>query len=136
MKANLKKMLGLATLGMTLLTTTVPTWAGRVSTDSVIIGNNQVSRWASGNLVDARYSADNKQLIQCKAFADPNNRISNSVVCGAADSTGNNLACGSKDPRLQEVVQAMTDSSYIYFVADLNGNCTHIVNYHGSDMLK
>ena len=30
MKANLKKMLGLAALGMTLLATTGPTWAGYV----------------------------------------------------------------------------------------------------------
>ena len=28
MKAKLKKILGLAALGMTLLATTVPTWAG------------------------------------------------------------------------------------------------------------
>ena len=60
MKANLKNILGLAALGMTLLATTVPTWAGRVSTDRVTIGDNQFASWASGNLVDARYSADNQ----------------------------------------------------------------------------
>ena len=37
MKANLKKMLGLTALGMTLLTTTVPTWAGFVANQQVQI---------------------------------------------------------------------------------------------------
>ena len=36
MKTNLKKMLGLAALGMTLLTTTVPTWAGSVTTNEQV----------------------------------------------------------------------------------------------------
>ena len=60
MKANLKNILGLVA-GMTLLATTVPTWAGRVSTSSVIIHDNGVWSTATGNLVDARDSADNRQ---------------------------------------------------------------------------
>ena len=63
MKANLKKFLGLAALGMTLLATTVPTWAGRVSTDSVIIADNQSWSWATGNPVDARSSAPGKLMM-------------------------------------------------------------------------
>lgn len=137
MKANLKNILGLAALGMTLLATTVPTWAGRVGTSEVRIGSNQVSRYASGSMVGARYSADSNQYIGCIAAAS-DNPVDNIALCVAYDSTRNNyLVCGSKDPKLQEVVQGMTDSSHIYFVTDRNGFvCTHIVTYHGSDLLK
>jgi hypothetical protein len=136
MKANLKKFLGLAALGMTLLATTVPTWAGRVSTDSVIIGNNQVSSWASGNPVDARYSTDNRQNIGCKA------QILSSyswTTCYAMNSAGRSLVCGSGDWKFLEVLHGMTDSSFIYFTTDNNSNggtCTHISVYNGSDMLR
>ena len=58
MKTNLKKILGLAALGMTLLATTVPTWAGRVSTSQSQHSKQPIASWASGNLVGARYSAD------------------------------------------------------------------------------
>ena len=131
MKAKLKDILGIAALGLTLLVTITPTWAGRVTTNPVKVGSNQTSRYASGSLVSARYSADNRQYIQCVAVA-----ASNYTVCSAMDSVGTYVGCQSGDPKFQEVVQAMTASSYIYFVADLNGNCTHIVNYHGSDLLR
>jgi hypothetical protein len=131
MKTKLKDILGIAALGLTLLATTTPTWAGRVTTNPVKVGSNQTSRYASGSLVSARYSADNRQYIQCVAVA-----ASNYTVCSAMDSVGNYVGCQSGEPKFQEVVQAMTASSYLYFVADLNGNCTHIVNYHGSDMLR
>ena len=42
MKAKLKNILGLAALGMTLLATTVPTWAGNVNTHEVYVESNQV----------------------------------------------------------------------------------------------
>ena len=61
MKANLKKILGLAALGITLLANTVPTWAGSVSTPGVNVGGNQTYSWAKGSMVGARYSADNTQ---------------------------------------------------------------------------
>jgi hypothetical protein len=136
MKTKLKDILNLAILGLTLLATTTPTWAGRVTTNPVQIGSNQTSRYAYGSMASARYSADNKQSIQCRATVStyPNG---NTTVCSAVDSTGNYLLCGSQDPKLHEVVQGMTDSTYIYFAADLNGgNCSHIYTYHGSDMLR
>ena len=131
MKTKLTDILSLAVLGLTLLATTTPTWAGRVTTNPVQIGSNQISRYASGSLVSARYSADSRQYIQCVAVA-----ATNYTVCSAMDSAGNYVGCYSGEPKFQEVVQAMTASSYIYFVADLKDNCTHIVNYHGSDLLR
>jgi hypothetical protein len=136
MKANLKKLVGLAALGMTLLTSTVPTWAGRVSTDSVIIASNQFGSWASGNLVDARDSADTRQQIGCRAYTLSSYSWTS---CHAMDSAGRSLICGSGDGKFLEMVHGMTDSSYITFYTDNNssvGTCTHIMIYDGSDMLK
>ena len=73
MKANLKKMLGLTALGMTLLTTTVPTWAGLVSNQQVRITYRTDNTFAaSGHLTTARYSADSRQYIGCRVSAYAN----------------------------------------------------------------
>ena len=135
MKANLKNVVGLVALGMSLFASTALTWAGRTAPSEVRIGSNQISQYASGSMVGARYSVDNKQYIYCIAIASTN-PTNYPTLCGAGDSTGKYITCGSYDPKLQEVVQAMTDSSSIYFVSDLNNTCTNIVVYHGSDLLK
>jgi hypothetical protein len=137
MKAKLKKLVGLAALGMTLVTSTVPTWAGRVSTDRVIIASNQAASWASGNLVDVRDSADtSREQIGCRAQTLSSYSWTS---CHATDSAGRSLTCGSGEWKFLEMVHGMTDSSYIVFYTDNNGSvgtCTHIMIYDGSDMLK
>jgi hypothetical protein len=135
MKANLKKLVGLAALAMTLLATTVPTWAGYVSTSEVFIvndpNNNQVS--AEGTMVGARYSADNEQNIGCIAHTLSSYSW---TTCFATDSANQKLTCGSGDEKFLETLQAMTDSSRISFTVGREGNCSHIDVYHGSDKLK
>src|SRR5215510_5801713 len=111
MKANLKNILGLAALGMTLLATPVPTWAGIVSTDNVLIGSNQFASWARGNLVDARYSGNNPEQIGCKAQTLSSYSW---TTCYAMDSAGRSLTCGSGDWKFLETLRGMTDSSLIY----------------------
>jgi hypothetical protein len=136
MKTNLKKMLGLAALGMTLLATTAPTWAGFVTTSQVSIGGNQISRWASGSMEDARRSADNIQNIGCIAQTLSTYSW---TTCYATDSAGRSLLCGSGDWKFLETLRGMTDSSLIYFETDSTGNvgnCKNIVIYDGSDLLK
>jgi len=135
MKTNLKNILGMAALGMTLLTGTVPTWAGWVFTPGVTIGSNQLGSFGKGSMVGARYSADNKQYIYCIAIASTN-PTDYSTTCGAADSTGNHLVCGSRDPKLQDRLQGITDSSFISFTVDSSGNCTDIRIYQGSEQMK
>jgi hypothetical protein len=137
MKAKLKNILGLAALGVTLLATTVPTWAGRVLAPEVLLYSNQVFHYAYGSLVGARYSADSNQYIGCISIAS-NNPSNNLVICSARDnSVRNNFVCGSQDPKLQEVVQTMTDSSYISVAADRsNGQCRSITIYNESSYLK
>jgi hypothetical protein len=137
MKANLKNLVGLAALGMTLLTSTVPTWAGRVVTDRVMIASNQFGSWAFGNLVDVRDSADtSREQIGCRA------QILSTyswTSCHAMDSAGRSLTCGSGDWKFLEIVHGMTDSSSIYFAVNGAGNtgeCQDIRIHNLSDQLR
>jgi hypothetical protein len=136
MKANLKKMLGLAALGMTLLTTTIPTWAGLKLTKGVTVINENGIRRAFGSMVGARYSTDTKQNIGCTAYTY---QFYSWTACFATNSAGNSLVCGSGDPRWAEMVQGMNDSSYIFFDMAPNGNsgnCLQIDIHNGSSFLK
>jgi len=136
MKVHLKKMLSLAALGMSLFTTTVPTWAGFVSTPEVYIGvNGNGLSYARGSMVGARYSADNTQRIACRITFDSS--IPNLYMeCFAADSGGKLLSCSSAAPEYLEAVQAMTDSSYIYFEVGRYGQCRGVSITDSSGLLK
>jgi hypothetical protein len=138
MKANLKNILSLAVLGMTLLASTAPAQAGKVNTaGGVTIGSTQSMYWASGSMVGARYGAGGSQFIGCNIIAANGPSDEYVVTCAATDNTNHYLNCGSTNPKFQEVIQGMTDSSHIYFATASNGGpCTHIEAYHGSDMLK
>ena len=137
MKPNLKNILGMAALGMTLLATTVPTWAGNVRTDEVFILKNQVYAGARGSMVSARYSADSKQFIGCFISANSQLSIDLSIRCFARDSAGNNAFCVSFNPWHLQELQGMTDSSYISFSAPrANANCDSLVISNYSHWLK
>jgi len=137
MKANLKKILGVAALGMTLLAITVPTWAGLVFTSTVTIGNNQFRSWARGSLTGARYSANTSpEQIGCKAYTLSTYSWTS---CYAVDSAGRSLTCGSGDWKFLDMVHGMTDSSQIYFETDNTGSvgtCTNIEIANSSDLLR
>jgi hypothetical protein len=137
MKAKLQNILGLAALGMTLLTTTVPTWAGTVNTPRVTIGGNQFSRWAEGSLVGVRYSADHsREQIGCRLYTLSTYSWTS---CHAMDSAGRSLICGSGDWKFLETLRAMTDSSSIYFTIESTsdvGECKDIWIKNGYDKLK
>jgi hypothetical protein len=136
MKANLKKILGMAALGMTLLANTLPTWAGLKSVYEVGIFNDNGYQWATGSMTGARFSGDTKQNIGCTAYTFQSYSW---TACFATDKTGKSLVCGSGDPRWAEVVQGMTDSSYIWFELGYNsngGDCKVIKIWNESDMLR
>ena len=119
MKTRLKKMLGLTALGVTLLTATVPTWAGYVNNQQVQITYRTDNTFkASGVLTTARYSADSRQYVGCRVSAYANG--SRSATCAAQTSTDDIAYCSTSDPKLIEKIQKMTDSSYV----DFEGNRT------------
>lgn len=134
MKTYLKKLIGLTALGMSLLLNTAPTWAGLDSNLEVIVNTNGL-QWASGGMVDARYSKDSNQMIGCKAYTF---QTYSWTSCFASDKAGKSLFCGSGDPRWAEVVQGMTDSSQIYFqlVNANGGDCGFISIKNFSHQLK
>ena len=134
MKTNLKTIVSMAMLGMSLLATSVPTWAGAVNDGRVVVTNTQVERSAIGSMVRARYSANTLEYIGCKSHTLS---AYSWTTCYAQDSTGRSLLCGSGDWKFLEVVHAMTDSSQISFGVDLNGTgCNSILMYQGSDLLR
>jgi hypothetical protein len=130
MKTNLKKMLSLVTLGISVLATTVPSGAGTVSTREVVVVNNQYYHYASGSMTDARYSADNQQYIECEFDSGW------LVTCRARDKTGRTVICSSNDRTHAAELQGMTDSSYIHFSVNQLGGCNLLVITNSSDMLQ
>ena len=138
MKAKLKNIFGRGALGVALLTTTVPTWAGQVSTGGEVSTYTSADHSsAGGTMVGARYSADNQQYIGCLAIAS-DTITTNFIQCHARDKSNKSLVCGSSDPKLLETLQTMTDSSDIFFEVDRNKGeaCSRIDMIHSSDLLK
>ena len=134
MKTHIQKFVGLAALGMTLLTMPVPTWAGWTFSPGVTIYPNQVGgSYAKGSMVGTRYSADANQYIGCTATA---RSTSTRTECYARDTTGVYLHCTSTNSAIYDTVQAMTDSSSIQIQVDSSGNCTSVNIYHGSERLR
>ena len=113
MKTHLKKMLGLAALGIALVSTTVPTWAGFVMSHRVTLSGNTNSQTAFGSMPAARYSVGNTvESIGCTVYAYNDPPL---VVCQARDALNAALVCSSRDPRIFAAVQAMNDNSAISF---------------------
>lgn len=132
MKACIQKLVGLAALGLTLLTTPTPTWAGWAFSPGVTIYPNQVGgSYAKGSMVGTRYSADAVQYIGCTATA-----TSRRTECYAKNTANIYLYCSSTNGAIYDTVQAMTDSSSIQFWVDNRGNCTSVNIYHGSERLR
>jgi hypothetical protein len=132
MKTNLKKTLGLAALGITLLTNTVPTLAGSVNTPEVVIKRTPYLE-ASGSMVGARYSADPQQSIGCSIYAYQDVPV---LWCRARTAKSS-LDCSSTDARHIDSVQRMTDSSNMFFRTDpATGACTIVYIANHSYHLK
>jgi hypothetical protein len=111
-------------------------WVGRVEagykfTAPVFI--DAAARYASGSFGAARNSGDANQQISCSATASG---LNHSVMCFANNSVGENAVCYADDnPALEGIDLAgltiMTESSYIEFSWDEQGNCISIsvLNY-------
>jgi len=120
MKACMKTILSGAALGLALLANSVPSWAGAKNVQEVMVGKT----WAIGSVTSARYSGDVTQSISCQTSRTPSFI---SIGCGATDKTGTKFFCGSYDPNLAELADAMTDYSIIYFAAEPgSATCTNI----------
>ena len=129
MKANVRKLIGTAVLGLAMFSNDVPAWAGQKLLTEVTVGASS----ASGTMLGARYSTDKQQYIGCLLYES---RFEETVVCAAQDKTGKSFNCFSRDPRWVTVVKAITDSSYISVDADANGFCTSLTIENHSSHLR
>ena len=129
MKANLRKLIGAAVLGLAMFSNDIPAWAGQRLLTEVTVGTSS----ASGTMVGARYSTDKQQYIGCLLYES---RFEESVGCAAQDKTGKSFICYSRDPRWVTVVKAMTDSSYISVEANASGPCTSLTIENHSSHLR
>lgn len=134
MKAKLKDILAMVAICLTLFSHTVPTWAGMVQVPEVSIIFDDFL-YVTGSMAGARYSKDNNQNIGCTAYTFPSYSW---TACFATDKNGKSVVCGSGAPRLASTVQAMTDSSHIYFSLpnDTGGECGVIMVWNESYLLK
>jgi hypothetical protein len=134
MKTKLHKLIGMAVLGMTLQTQSLPAWAGLVSNTQVTILHDSNNTFkligAYGTLTGARYSADTQQSIGCGDSV-------NGIFCSAKDKIGRSVSCYSSDPKLIAAVNAMTDSSYINFRVNPDTTlCSALTVNNGSPNLR
>ena len=110
MKAYVKHIIGGAALGLALLATTGPTWAGFVEDDSGVSLSHDISYvGAEGSLQGARYSSDNSQHIGCAVVEAT---AYSYVRCTAQDSNGAWLTCKTADPQSIAQTHSMTKSNH------------------------
>ena len=134
MKTYRAGILAMITTCLTLFAHSIPTWAGMVQAPEVTIIFDDFL-YATGSMAGARYSKDDNQNIGCTAYTFPSYSW---TACFATDKTGRSVVCGSSAPRLASTVQAMTDSSHIYFSLpnDSGGECGVIMLWNESYLLK
>jgi hypothetical protein len=103
--------------------------AGVNYSDPIYVGDGA----AFGSLHAARNSGDNNQTISCSAYGSTNT-ASTYVACSAQDASGKGLYCATYNPSFYvwQAAMAVSESSFIIFDVDSNGNCTYIYVQNGS----
>jgi len=129
MKANLRKLIGTAVLGLAMFSNDISAWAGQRLLTEVTVGTSS----ASGTMLGARYSTDKQQYIGCLLYET---RSEGFIGCDAQDKTGKRFYCNSFDQRWATVVKAITDSSVISFGGSNGGACTSLVIENHSSHLR
>jgi hypothetical protein len=133
MKTYIQKLMVTAGLGLALLSTSIPAWAGFTETEEVQVYTN--TGVALGTMTGARYSADNTQYIGCSL--ERGTIPPREIYCEAQDRYNKRVACRSNEARFIGAVKAMTDSSYIFFsVVPGTGLCASVSVRNNSAYLK
>lgn len=102
-------------------------YAGAVSPASVEVEVfPDGSGFARGDMVTARTSDNEYELIGCGIKGFASGGVSMSGFCQAADSEDNYVSCSTWKPHLLEVMKAIGDYSYVRFDFDDDGKCTRL----------
>lgn len=112
----------------TMVATAGAAVAGTVARNEVSIGAWSTGNIAQGTTFGARSSADSNQHIGCFVFVMSNGY--RSVGCTARTADGQSLSCINDDAAVNapliNAAQAISSSSYMYFVSDGAGKCVTI----------
>jgi hypothetical protein len=102
-------------------------FAGAVQTANVsVVINPDGSGTASGDMVTARTSDNEFDLIGCGIKGFKSGGPSEYGFCQAADSDDIYVTCGTTQKSLLDVMKAIGDYSYVRFDFDKNGQCTRL----------
>ena len=101
--------------------------AGAVQPNSVIVEqNDDGSGSASGDMVTARTSANDFELIGCGIKGFQGGGAGQWGFCQAADSNDNFIVCFTVNAHLLETIKGIGDNSYVRFDVNKKGDCTRI----------
>ncbi|HLK88319.1 MAG TPA: hypothetical protein VKZ18_00415 [Polyangia bacterium] len=120
MKGTVKRLM-LAIIGVGLVAGTA--WAGAKYPEPVYIST--AYSYAIGSMGSARNSSDSSQEIGCVTYNGGGTQIYG--YCFAEDASNNYKQCSWSGTQWTQTINAMTDSSYVWFEWDGSGNCTLIV---------
>jgi hypothetical protein len=120
MKQNIVRILA-ALVAMSAAASAGAKWTYTIS--AVDLGGGYKIVW--GSMGSARNSADSIQYLSCEVSTNVSGNYSN-VYCYAREASGVYTSCFSSNDKAIATVGTITDSSYINFTVDPNGNCTGI----------
>jgi hypothetical protein len=101
--------------------------AGAVQPFSVIVElNDDGSGTAGGDMVTARTSANDFELIGCGIKAFQGGGAGQFGFCQAADSNDNFIVCTTTNTHLLEAIKGIGDYSFVRFDVNKKGACTRI----------
>ncbi len=98
----------------------------------VWIYDDGATRYATGGISDARYSADSVQYIGCGFRGSAGSTGRTSMTCHARDAAGKPLWCSSDLPSFVATAALIQQGTTLSFDADSSGRCLNIHVNRGS----
>ena len=131
MKTKFQELIVTAVLSLTLVSPTLPVWAGSVGLPEVTTADPVFG--TLGTMAGTRYSTDNVQYIGC-SFSNTSGPF---VMCSATDKAGKSSFCTSTSPAVAAAAKAITDFSYIQYNVALDGrSCKNLTVENSSENLR
>ncbi len=122
----MKKLHAVVGVAVALSLAGTAAWAGAKTVVPVTISPSASTTWVSGTIGSARNSANTNETIGCALYAYSNVSAPSSIQCYARNAAGTYISCTSTAPALVNAMSAITSDSYITFVVDTSGSCTHV----------
>ena len=92
----------------------------------VVVQNDDGSGSASGDMVTARTSANDVEIIGCGIKGFQGGGPSQFGFCQATDSNDSLIVCVTINVHLLEIIKGIADNSFVRFDVNKKGDCTRI----------